>query len=227
MNLGVLLSSLAIAVSAIVGCKNGGYENGSPAKSADLPASLVSTSVSKEELLSAIESEDFDRFIDIANRIKQMRYIGDVVPVLKEAWALDLDSSPPGKGRFLAHPRIRLEIADILLQASKNGVSGLEPKSYGAYAREQINSPDQDVARQAILVLGVLGDPLDVETLARLVRMQGEGTFRAAASSLVRNCAVDQSYISTLSDALNEKNKEELRDFWLQISGIRKHLCTK
>jgi hypothetical protein len=214
-----------ICVALLTGCQK---EAASPElqKSEVRAEAAVDKSVGRDELVSTLASKDFDRTISLMNRIKRMRYQGDVLPLLSEVWQLNLAAMPDVDKGFVTHPRIRLEVADVLMQASRNGAPNLEPAAYVDYARQHARSKDPDVARQAVLVLGVANDPVDIGLLAEILSVESEATFRAAAIALVRNCAVDEARVSRIADSLRSRELQaDLRKSWTDAQGLRRHVC--
>jgi hypothetical protein len=182
--------------------------------------------VGHDELVSTLATRDFDRTILVMNRVKGMRYQADVLPLLSEAWQLNLMNLPRVDRAFLAHPRIRIELADVLLQASRNGAAALQPDEYISYARQNATSSDRDVAREAILVLGVAREPADLPLLTDILNSENEATFRAAAISFVQNCAVDDARITSTADRLRSRALQEyLRELWRGELKFRAQMC--
>jgi hypothetical protein len=190
------------------------------------PARPADSAVSRDELVATLLTQDFDRTILMMNRVKGMRYQGDVLPLLAEAWELKLTNLPQVNRAFVAHPRIRIELADVLLQASRNGAAGLQPEEYISYARQNAISNDREVAMQAILVLGVGRDRADLPLLTTILESESESTFQAAAISFVQNCAVDDARITSTADHLRSRaRQEQLRQLWRDELKFRAHIC--
>lgn len=220
-----LMIALLLCATLHAGCRQE-LERKEPPRGQPALEVAEDKSVGRDELIAALASKDFDRTIAVMNRVKRMRYQGDVLPLLSDAWAVNLAALPQVDKSFISHPRIRLEIADILLQASRNGAVSLDPTAYSAYARQQAMSKDHDVARQALLVLGVANEPVDVALLAGVLAEEQEATFKAAATSLARNCAIDEARISRIADGLNTKELQEyLRESWRDAQGLRRYSC--
>ncbi len=197
-----------------------------PQKSELRAETVADKAVGRDELVATLESKDFDRTISLMNRIKRMRYQGDLLPLLNDVWQLNLASMPNVEKAFVAHPRIRLEVADVLMQASRNGAPNLEPAAYRAYARQHATSKDPDVARQAVLVLGLANDPADIALLAEILGAETEAASRAAVISLVRNCAVDEARVMRIAGGLRSRELQaDLRKSWTDAQGLRRHVC--
>lgn len=220
-----LAIALLLCATLHAGCRQE-LERKEPPRGQPVSEVTEDKSVGRDELVTVLASKDFDRTIAVMNRVKRMRYQGDVLPLLSDVWAANLAAMPQVDKSFVSHPRVRLEITDVLLQASRNGAIGLEPAAYAAYARQNAMSKDADVARQALLVLGIANDPADVPVLAGVLAEEQEATFRAAATSLARNCVVDEARISRIADGLKKAElKEYLRESWRDVQGVRRYSC--
>lgn len=225
MNVNIVKYAPLLCLLLLTSCRQDSV--GSEPQTSKLHAEIhPDKAVARDELISTLASKDFDHTLSMMNRVKRMRYQGDMLPLLSDVWHLNLTAMPQVDKAFVAHPRIRLEVADVLMQASRNGAMGLEPTAYSAYARQHARSKDADIARQAILVLGVASDPADIALLTDILVEERESTFNAAALSLVRNCAVDERTILVIAEGLR---KRALRDYfrksWEDGQGLRSHVC--
>lgn len=88
-------------------------------------------------------------------------------------------------------PRIRIEIADVLIQASNNGLIELDRREARAYSRQVAQGITADAKTTAILNLGLLGNPGDIQLLKEIALREDRQTFRAAVISPARMCGPD------------------------------------
>lgn len=138
------------------------------------------------------------------NDVKGAGYAGHLTPIFIDFWnGTELHGVDPN---FLNHPRIRIEIADVLAQQEKNGYQGLDKAGFAQYARGLISSNDTQVANQAMLVLGIAGSAADMSLLESLAENIAESRFRAAVIALLHNC--------NTTSALLEKLKASLTETW-------------
>ena len=138
------------------------------------------------------------------NEVKGARYADHLMPILVRLWhgtdRYGIDQN------FLNHPRIRLEIADVLAQQDKNGYRGLDKAAFAQYAWGLVGSDDTQLANQAMLVLGIAGSAADMRLLEGMAEDISESRFRAAVIALAQNC--------NTSDQLFEKLKSSLKEAW-------------
>jgi hypothetical protein len=151
-----------------------------------------------------------------------------LLPILVDVWDAKFEKYPQASREFASNARIRIEVADVLIQAYRNGAldgRGRE-RDIATYARKLSTSHDLDVARQAILVLGVVNDPVDVAFLTSLVQAEAVGTFGAATVSLSRNCATDQLKVKTVATNLRSgTNRDLLLNAWESNQRLRAAIC--
>lgn len=213
----LLPSMLVIASCALSGCDqfstapSSSNAPSAPTQTASAPGpshAPAESSVSEARLLDDLRSQDFDRVVRTMNDLKGARYAGHLTPLLVGFWnGTDLHGIDPD---FLNHPRIRIEIADVLAQQEKNGYQGLDKTAFAQYARGLISANDTQVANQAMLVLGIAGSAADMSLLESMAEDIGESRFRAAVIALARNC--------NTNDQLLEKLKASLKEAWRKDS---------
>jgi len=136
------------------------------------------------------------------NDVKGARYAGHLTPIFIDFWSgTDLHGVDPN---FLNHPRIRIEIADVLAQQERNGYQGLDKAAFAQYAQGLMASNDTQVANQAMLVLGIAGSAADMSQLESLAEDIAESRFRAAVIGLVHNCNTTSALLDKLKASLTE-----------------------
>jgi|WetSurMetagenome_2_1015567.scaffolds.fasta_scaffold76813_2 hypothetical protein len=221
--------AIAFCLIVIVGCQ----KNQSSKETEQQPTAKTGEpdrqAVSREELITVLELKDFDRTVLVTNRIKQMEYQGDLIPLLKNIWEGNLADIPRVDKAFVGHPRIRLEIADILLQASRNNRGfNLDPNAYTAYARGLVNSEDSAVAMEAIGVVGIANEPADLPLLEKILTEERNANYRAAAIAYTENCAVNKEALDRVTASIkSEENRSFLNKLWTDFQESRQSVCRK
>lgn len=225
MNVHTSLSQrmLSIAFCLLCGCNQSDTEARGSEKSATLmrtestsgqSRAAAPASISEARLLEDLRSQDFDRVVHTMNDVKGARYAGHLMPTLVDLWnGTDLHGIDKN---FLDHPRIRIEIADVLAQQERNGYQGLDKTAFASYARGLISSNDTQVANQAMLVLGIAGSAADMLVLEGMAEDIAESRFRAAAIALARNCNTTDQLLEKLKASLKEAWR---KDFLAEIRG--------
>lgn len=175
--------------------------------------------VNAGELTKVLGGRSYEDSVKVLNNVKGMRYSGHLIPTLVKLWSGD-----EVKGvdkNFISSPRIRIELADILLQQHRNGAKDLDAKAYEDYARSLINSPDPDVARQAILVLGVANNPGDKSVFIGIFSDVKSPHWRAAGLSLIASCATSYSAIQKISSKVSDERRRFILDGWEAQKSFR------
>lgn len=181
-------------------------------------------SLTESSLLDALRSNDFGRVIAVMNEVKGARYSGHLVPLLVRLWVGEELNGIDEK--FVRQPRIRIELADVLAQMERNGFQGLDRAAYARYAKEQALSSDPDVARQAILVLGIAGTAEDLPVLEKVALQDDPDRYRAAIVAIADNCAATASFVENLERQLPEQGRKELlRKTWQEFQPLR--MCAR
>ncbi len=151
--------------------------------------SAYAQSQNLNNLQAAFQARDLDKIIRVLNDIKGARYQGDVLPVVKALWKGDskaLEGIPP---ELVGYPIVRINLADILLQAYKNGMVNVDVREIHQYARETVKSDDYEVKVNAMFVLGSINDERDVGTLKDVaLQTTSDYLFRSAVVSLAKMC---------------------------------------
>ena len=144
--------------------------------------------VTVQSLTADLESKNIDRIDKSLNDIKTMSYKGQILPFVTDLWEQRKDKHPGLPWDVIGSEVVRVELADILLQAWKNRLVKLDPEPLHRYVAGLITSPDPDVARIAIVALSMVDDEADVEGIHQIAKQQEPATFRVAVLSLSRMC---------------------------------------
>lgn len=182
--------------------------------------------VSREQLVSALNSRDFEAAISIFNDIKRESYQGPIIQTVRDLWSFRPVEYPHLDAQFISHPRIKLELADILLQYERNNQPSNVNPEYLIYAREMAMNSDPEIARQAILVLGVGAEDRDVGLLTNILMRDDSALSMAAANSLVRICSVSEASIIDLSKKVPAlAARTQLLNSWRSMQSVRAYTC--
>lgn len=180
---------------------------------------------SKQDFLQELRSDDIDHIVSIMNDVKRQRYKGELLPIIVDAWKGHVENLPEVNWSMLRTDRVRLELADILLQANRNGLIDLDKSEFEETIHEWIENQDRDVARQAVIVLSLIDNERNVSILTE-VALGRPKLFRAAVFSLSRMC--DPSAFQALSDIEEKLQEREKKEFLRETRGrLEKYRCEK
>ncbi|NOY16309.1 MAG: hypothetical protein GXP23_05140, partial [Gammaproteobacteria bacterium] len=144
--------------------------------------------VSVADLKAELKSKNIDHIIKVMNRVKQMSYQGQILTFLHDLWDEQEVKYPDLPWETIRVDVIKLEIADILLQANANGKIKIDREKFHKFILELIDSADIDVVRNAIIALSIIDDEKDVDKIFFIAKRQLKGTFRASVLTLSKMC---------------------------------------
>ena len=144
--------------------------------------------VHPEDLFNVLKSRDVDKIIRITNRIKFMSYRGVMLPVVHELWMKTVHKYPDLPWDIINLPIIRLEFADILIQAQRNGLIKVDTEDIHSFVAGLIEKDDVMLSIKAILILSYFNEKRDVHKILAIAKKQLKATFRTAVVALVNMC---------------------------------------
>lgn len=144
--------------------------------------------VTVQSLTADLESRNIDRIDRSLNDIKTMSYKGQILPFIADLWEQRKDKHSGLPWDVIESEIIRVELADILLQAWKNGRLKLDPQPMHRLVTSLVTNNDPDVARKAIGALSIVDDEADVESIYQVAKQKDPATFRVAVMTLSSMC---------------------------------------
>jgi len=178
--------------------------------------------VTVQSLTADLESRNIDRIDKSLNEIKRMSHKGEILPFIIDLWEQKREKHPGLPWDVINVNVVKVGIADILLQAEKNGKVKMDPKPMHQFVLGQIDSNDPDVVRKAIGALSLIDDPADVGKLKQVAMKKDPATFSIAVASLTlmcnetaKNAVTDIESATSEPDlkAYVEKRKRESEEF--------------
>ena len=139
-----------------------------------------------DDLLRAVATRNVDSVIQAFNEIDRMTYRARFLPTLEALWLRDRSIGQDLPWEVINLPEVRLAIANTLAQAHFNGQRTDHIDSIHEYARQQLLSPNRDVAFASMTVIGWFNDADDVLELERLG--QRDDLTRATTVTLNSMC---------------------------------------
>ncbi len=185
--------------------------------------------VSVGELTDVLKTRDIDHILKTLNAVKRMAYQGEILPFVHDLWEGRKDKYPDLPWATINADIVRVNLADILLQAAANGKITVDKEKIHRYVSGLVNSKDSDVAVTAILALSPIDDEKDVGAILAVARQQKPATFRASVVALSQMCnpaaarALDQLEASVTKTELKSYVSETVRQS--QSFKERTHWC--
>ncbi len=169
------------------------------------------TSVTIESLTADLESKDIDRIDKSLNDVKRLSNKGQILPFIADLWDQRKEKHPGLPWDVINTNIVRVEIADILLQAHQNARIKLDPQPIHRFVVGQIDSDDPDIARKAIGALALVDDSADVGKLKEIATRKDPATFRLAVATLTQMC--NENAKSAVAELDNSIIEPELKSY--------------
>lgn len=144
--------------------------------------------VTAQSLTADLESRNLDRIDKSLNDVKAMSYKGEILPFIADLWAQRKDKHPRLPWDVIETKLVQVELADVLLQAVKNGRIKLDFEPMHQLVSGLVDSSDPDLARKAIGALSMVDDDADVDGIHRIAKRKDPATFRVAVATLTQMC---------------------------------------
>lgn len=168
--------------------------------------------VEVEELVAALNDNDITKIEELRNvMLMHLRSHRKELLFLRDLWRRDQKKYPDISWKNVNSPNIRLEIADILVQASKSSILDLdenEKKDIHDYVLEYIGNKNPDIIRRVVMILSTIDDKNDVEKVYAIAKEQRGFPYYSAVLSLVRMCSEEASAaLLRLEEIVTNKEK--------------------
>lgn len=167
--------------------------------------------VTIESLIADLESKDTDRIDKSLNDVKRLSNKGQILPFIADLWDLRKEKYPGLPWDVINTNIVRVEIADILLQAHQNARIKLDPQPIHRFVIGQIDNDDPDIARKAIGALALVDDSADVGRLKQIATRKDPATFRPAVATLSQMC--NEHAKSAVAELENSIVEPELKSY--------------
>ncbi|MCR6480207.1 hypothetical protein NU688_28900 [Variovorax sp. ZS18.2.2] len=180
-----------------------------------------------EKLISLIAKSDEDGVVGLLNELKKTNTTGLMNEKLQQFWELKGVENPAAQ-EFLMRPRVRLMLADFLVQLWNNGRIDGPVQPYVSYARGFVKSSDVDLINSAVVLLGLAGEHADVKVFEEILRSENEKIFYSASLAFSMSCFVNQDQFESMAAKIQMNNlRDHLRTAWGSYSGYRESRCQK
>ncbi len=141
-----------------------------------------------DDLISVLKSKNITKIIETTNSIKGMYYQGEILPFIRDLWDNRKNKHPDLPWKTINAKVVRLEIANILIQAERNGRIRIDVNDIHEFAAPLIEDEDPFVARNAVSILAIIDDENDVGRILSLAKQQNRSTFRSSVLALSDMC---------------------------------------
>ena len=167
------------------------------------------------DLKRYINMGDIDRLTEVFNYVKRMHYQGEILPFIRDLWDEREDKHPNMRWEVARKPIVKVELADILVQAERNGLIAIDKERVRQFLTTYLSAEDVQVVRRAILVLGPIDDERDVPAILAIAKQEREATFRVSAIVLSKMC--NKSAAAALDELEPQLKRDDFRAYLKEI----------
>ena len=121
--------------------------------------------INVESLKADLQTRDIDRIVKTLNNVKQMKYQGQILPFLVDLWSNQKAKYPELQWEIINSDIVRVDIANVLLQAQRNGRIQIDEDELYEFLARLLGSSDLQVAQNAILTLSLIDEPRSVDKI--------------------------------------------------------------
>jgi len=169
------------------------------------------SAISVSELKQVLRSEDEREIVRAMNRVKQNQESHQLLMFVVQLWRNDQRQHSDVPWNIVNSELIRIEVANVLAQASNNGFVKIDREELREYARHVISGSNERAKSEAVLTLGVINNPGDVKLLKDIALLENPQTFRAAVIALAASC--HPSGEAALAELRTKARGRENREF--------------
>lgn len=183
--------------------------------------------VTNAELRAVFESGNIDDIVITLNTVKQMSYKGEILTLLTKIWQTNYWSDAENLKYVALLPIVRMEVANVLLQAERNGLIIFDPADARSETLAHIES--QDVALLGVVIsnLSIIDNNNDVEPIKQIALRRNPSTFRSAVLGLSTMCSENAALAldDLIPTAIRMGEHEHLTEVRNSMANIRNYLC--
>lgn len=217
---------LVVGFLLMTGCSPTGdssQANANGAASSDSESTRsTGSSFSAEELRKILQQKDASSLSESLNKAKKLGVSRDGLQLLEQVWAGDQSQYSDLAWSTIADPRVRLNLADILVQAAKNGEIKSEPGGAHEFVRDVVNTGSPKLVNQALITLSVFDRDDDVAAIEQVALRHDPQTSRSALIALSAMCApAAEAALVRIEQEASGSEKEFAKDTRTRMSDYR------
>ena len=146
---------------------------------------IISEPVAPDELIAIFELGDTDAVVYALNEIKASPVNSEVIELVRCAFEKCEDLDPSWSNLTIDDPLVRINMADVLVQAGRRGHAGIDEPGILQFVLVEMDGPIEEVRQRSLMILSYMGGP---ENIARIVDVAHSTddllTFRYAVIAL-------------------------------------------
>ncbi|WP_232831458.1 hypothetical protein [Peristeroidobacter agariperforans] len=183
----------------------------------------IGSSFSAEELQKILQQRNASTLSESLNKVKKLGATRDGLQLLEQVWTGNQSQYPELSWEAISDPGVRLDLADILLQAAKNGDITQEPVDVHDFVRNILDTGSPKMVSQAAITLSTFDEDADVPALERIALQRDSRTFRSIIIALSRMCAsaADEA-LNRIEQEATASDKEFIRDTKTRMTDFKR-----
>lgn len=179
------------------------------------------------KLTVALSENNVEEVLSLINDAKEHSYQGEMIPFMYSLWKGE--GLPTGTSLVLIKKDVvRINIADFLVQAYKNGLVEINEREFQTFAQKVLSSNDATAISSALLVLAHIDDPNDIKRIELFVLSKSDYLFRSAALSLAMMCnELAGKSLARLQNKVSDPRREYLVETREKFRSMKQkgHYC--
>ncbi len=221
------LGALVIGLTLITGCSPNatGESNAAAANEAASTAEAVRNTgkrFSAEELQEILQERDASTLSQSLNKVKKLGASRDAVQLLEQVWSGDQSRYPGLAWQTIEDPQVRLDIVDLLVQASNNGEIEREPADMHEFARNVLSTGSPKLVGQAAITLSLFERDDDVSALEKIALQRDSRTFRSIVIALSRMCApAADAALTRIEQGASASDQQFIKDTRTRMTAFK------
>jgi len=144
-----------------------------------------------EKLIEVLKTRNVDRIVETLVAVLGMDYKGGILPLIRDLWDERKDKYPELPWKIINSDIVRVYVADILVQAGKNGHIEIDMQPIHDFVWkliDDIDNRDAFVVRMAISSLISFDEESDVDRVLSIAKQQKKATFQTSVMALSYMC---------------------------------------
>ncbi len=179
-------------------------------------------SFNAEELRKILQQRDASLLAESLNKAKRLGVSRDGLQLLEQVWSGDQSQYADLHWPTITDPQVRLNLVDILVQASKNGEIEREPAGMHDFVRNIVSTGSPQLVSQAAITLSTFDRDDDVPALEQVALRRDSRTFRSTVIALSRMCAAAAgAALARIEQEAPASDKEFIKDTKTRMSDFK------
>lgn len=146
---------------------------------------LIPELITPDDLIAMFEQGDTDAVVYALNEIKASPVSSEVIELVRCAFEKCDELDPSWSNPTIDDPLVRINMADVLVQAGRNGHPGIDESALLQFVLVEMNGPVEEVRQRSLMILSYIGGTENVARIVDVAHATDDlSTFRYAVIAL-------------------------------------------